>query len=549
MPMQSLRTRELALRLASFESITDGPGEMAFGPFLAGILRASPAFVGAPDRVRVLDTLDDTRRRAVVFGLVRGSGRATVLLTGHYDVVGTEAYGNLRPLAFDPAALTSALKVELKVSRETAHAQGREPNQAEELALADLESEDFVAGRGLLDMKAGLAAGIAVLEGFASEKAAIGNLLFMAVPDEEGASHGMRSAVRLLPALLAEWGLELLLAINLDSAVDAEAGASARAIFLGSVGKTHPFVLFRGRPSHAGAPFDGVNACLMAAEFVREVESSPALLGSTVDSREEQPPPPTVLYHRDLRNSYEVTSPSSVFTSLNVLTHEAGPLEVLERVGGQALSAMERTKKLLAERAAEQARLSGIATKSRAGEGRLLYWSELARLARKRDEPAFDAARLALRNSADAIPALATFVDACVDIASVEGPVAIVGLAPPYYPRAAFDPADAQLAKKIADFAEAFSRASGCPIVLRRFFPGISDMSYLSPADMPDARAEAAAESPLGVEAATGGFYCPAVNVGPWGRDYHQRLERLHASYAFETLPRLVALLSAKVLE
>ena len=29
----------------------------------------------------------------------------------------------------------------------------------------------------------------------------------------------------------------------------------------------------------------------------------------------------------------------------------------------------------------------------------------------------------------------------------------------------------------------------------------------------------------------------PAINIGPWGRDYHHWLERLHAPYAFETLP------------
>jgi arginine utilization protein RocB len=34
----------------------------------------------------------------------------------------------------------------------------------------------------------------------------------------------------------------------------------------------------------------------------------------------------------------------------------------------------------------------------------------------------------------------------------------------------------------------------------------------------------------------------PCINIGPWGRDYHHWLERLHAPYAFETLPR--ALLS-----
>ena len=38
-------------------------------------------------------------------------------------------------------------------------------------------------------------------------------------------------------------------------------------------------------------------------------------------------------------------------------------------------------------------------------------------------------------------------------------------------------------------------------------------------------------------EAAAG---VPIVNAGPWGRDYHTPLERLHIGYAFEVLPELV---------
>jgi len=32
----------------------------------------------------------------------------------------------------------------------------------------------------------------------------------------------------------------------------------------------------------------------------------------------------------------------------------------------------------------------------------------------------------------------------------------------------------------------------------------------------------------------------PVINIGPWGRDYHQRLERVHEAYSFETVPELV---------
>ena len=56
----------------------------------------------------------------------------------------------------------------------------------------------FLPGRGLLDMKSGIAAGIAVVEAFAADPARRGNLLFAATPDEEDRSVGMRAAAELL---------------------------------------------------------------------------------------------------------------------------------------------------------------------------------------------------------------------------------------------------------------------------------------------------------------------------------------------------------------
>ena len=40
----------------------------------------------------------------------------------------------------------------------------------------------------------------------------------------------------------------------------------------------------------------------------------------------------------------------------------------------------------------------------------------------------------------------------------------------------------------------------------------------------------------------------PTINAGPWGRDYHSPLERLHAGYAFDVLPRIVYDLVASLL-
>jgi arginine utilization protein RocB len=72
------------------------------------------------------------------------------------------------------------------------------------------------------------------------------------------------------------------------------------------------------------------------------------------------------------------------------------------------------------------------------------------------------------------------------------------------------------------------------------YFPGISDMSFVGETT---GHITAAAEStPIwgtSFTLAEPADY-PCINIGPWGRDYHHWLERLHAPYAFETLPKVL---------
>ena len=81
-----------------------------------------------------------------------------------------------------------------------------------------------------------------------------------------------------------------------------------------------------------------------------------------------------------------------------------------------------------------------------------------------------------------------------------------------------------------------------------KYFAGISDMSFLGQAS--GNLAVVAANTPIWgtsfVMPEAAGF--ATINIGPWGRDYHTWLERVHAPYAFETLPlALLAVIDAVV--
>ena len=176
-PELSSRAREIALELTSWPSVTGTPGEAAFARRLEEYLRLKWLDESIMFSV---DAVSNQRGNLAV--LKRGRSAQTIVLTGHFDTVPYDDYGALADLALDPETLTRSIINRLRQSDENSH------------ALRDFESGDFLAGRGLLDMKAGLAAGLAAMEAYSGDA----SILFLAVCDEEETSAGARAAAPML---------------------------------------------------------------------------------------------------------------------------------------------------------------------------------------------------------------------------------------------------------------------------------------------------------------------------------------------------------------
>jgi arginine utilization protein RocB len=159
--------------LVARPSVNGTADEAEFGNWLRDRLAALPTFAGRPEQVWTVPVPGDALGRACVAALVRGEGPRTIILTGHFDTVQIGDYADLAPLATSPHELKPALLRALDKPG---------ANIAESRAREDLASGQFLPGRGLLDMKSGLAAGLAVLEAFAAEPDRHGNLLFLASP-------------------------------------------------------------------------------------------------------------------------------------------------------------------------------------------------------------------------------------------------------------------------------------------------------------------------------------------------------------------------------
>lgn len=542
------RVRTLTLQFVKQASVNGTRGEAAFAPFLRDLLAQHPYFKQHPDDLWLEPIPGDALGRANVIALVRGSGARTILLTGHFDVVGVANYGDLEPWAFDPEELLPRLvkTLEQKASSEE-----------DELALADLKSGNYLPGRGVLDMKTGLAVGVAVLERFAETKSRGGNLLFIASPDEENRSSGIRAAAARLAQIERERGLRVCAAINLDATSDRGDGRDGQAVYLGSVGKYLVSVFLVGREAHASYPFDGVNAALLAAEVVREFECNADVADFTEG---EAAPPPTTLKLEDLKQHYDVTTPGKAWCCFNVLTHGVHGRIVLARSVTlvrecirTALRHQERQFKKWTKAAArkeETERLSPL----------VLTFAELRRKALARGGETLQKSLTALENDLrqqaglDLPSASRRLTEFLWDDSGLSGPAAVVGFGSLPYPCVLLgsDRETSSLRSVIEEEMISVAAHSATSIRFRNFFAGISDMSFLGRIDKEDLQLVAANTppwNPLIQLDVTHLPELPVINIGPWGRDYHKHLERVHMPYSFEVLPELVWRVSTSMVD
>jgi arginine utilization protein RocB len=526
--------RDHAVNFVSWPSVTGTADEASFADRLVEYLQALPAFAGRSDVIAKVPSHNGTHS---VAALVRGSGRKCVVLAGHFDVVTVENYGTLKHLAFDAERLAAALIEELR----------RNPrNEREDLALADLLSGDFLPGRGMSDMKSGLAAGLAAVERFAALPERPGNLLFVATPDEENRSRGMRSFRDALPGLAAQWGLEIVGGLNLDTSDDFGDGSDGRAIHFGTVGKYSPFAYVLGKATHAGYPYDGISAHLIGAEILRSIEKNGALADEAFG---EKAPPPVCLEARDFRASYDVTTPASAWLSFNWLSHRRNPEELLGEFQMLVTDAMRTALLLEAERKHAYEGTSGLPA-----EGRVLSVAQLREMARHHGGDAFairqQEREAALLNEDNPLVITQTLVRALADEARLEGPAAVVGLASLVYPYPHVG--DSSFRDTVLAAARNIAAQHGTDIRTFEFFRGISDMSFYGHRADREAAALVAQNmlSPELIDAAPGdALQFSVCNIGPWGRDLHQKLERVHAPYTFEVLPDILFAVATGLLE
>ncbi len=545
-------TRRGAVRLVGVRSVSPGPGESAVAEEVLRLLDEDgleEAYTASG-----LDPIPGDRHgRHNAYAFLRGRSARTVVLMGHIDTVDTADYGSLEPWALDPDGL-AARRDELCRAL---------PGLAADLAT---QPDDWMFGRGVADMKSGVAAAIAVLRRYARQTRTQGppplSVVLLATVDEENESAGVLQALRLLARLRAEYGLDYVGAINTDYTTARYPGDPHRYIYSGTVGKLLPCFLAVGQPSHAGDPFDGLDANLIAAELVRDLSMNPDLCDSASGFTTA---PPVTLHARDLKTRYDTQLPFAAAVYLNVLTLTTGPAALLERLHGLAEASLRRVLQRV-DRAehiwldlqgsgADNDRAAGAA---RSRSGRVLTYAALYKAAVRRIgsdgvRAALDAEWAGLPDDIDRRERSLRLVWQLWTVSGLPAPAIILYYAPPYYPHVAATPS--LLHQAVSAVAVAHPELQ---LVHDEYFPLLCDMSYLrldprldtdplrrnmplwqdQGPDIVDSPVRPGGYSlPLDLMRA---LDLPTANIGPYGVGAHQAGERVLMSYAFDTVPRLI---------
>ncbi len=517
----------LLSRLVEHQSITGSYPEVALAEYIHLQLQDLDYFKDNPHMLALHPTSDG---RSFVTGLIKnGAAKKTVILISHFDVVDVEDYGQLKNLAFSPYDLTEEIYKNLD----------KMPLEVQN----DLESGEWVFGRGVMDMKAGIALQMSMLEK-ANAGEFDGNLLFLTVPDEEANSLGMIEAVPVLVEMAKQHDLNYTACLNSEPVFTNYPGDQNLYVYSGSIGKLLPGFFCYGQETHVGEPFSGLNANYMVAEVTKELELN-ADFCEVVDG--EVTPPPTNLMQKDLKEGYSVQIPHVGVTLFNVLGMESSIQQITDKLMKAVKTAARRIEHHYLEKATAFSMLQSyvpepfkvnVLTYEQLHQRAVTLFGE-AEIKRRQDYISANFKDLGDRDlSTRMVFDLAAL---CKD----DGPMIVLFFNPPFYPAVSsrHDPFIQETIHRVMAYSDTKHEVKLKP---QHYFPGLSDLSFVGLERTKETIQPLMSNMPLYGQSYTlplealEQLKVPVMNLGPKGRDAHKWTERLELTYSFETLHEML---------
>jgi len=525
---------ELTRELVGIRSDTPA-GQREMAARLQRELSAIPYFAEHPQLVQLVKTGSDDDELHSVMAIYRApfetSTTETIVLCGHIDTVGVDKHitkhGADERMPFSPDRLPDWLK---------------EIFPADEELQAELASGDWLCGRGALDMKGGCAVAVELLRHLTATDFPW-NVILLLTADEETESRGIKSALPQLKSL-ADEGFDFKLFLNFDYTSPLTPGDRNSYIYTGTIGKLLLGVTVCGTETHAGAPFEGVNAAALLSAIVTHLEGNQKL---TQHVKGQFTPPPSTLSAVARQNEYSVTTPAIArgYTNLFFLHHTHS--EYLRLIAAEVRRACRLHLQKLGRRHRRMVAKGNLDIARNLVRPEVVHFSALKERLKQKYGDNKDEFRKALKppeRSSEPREACLAVVEQVTGLLNLTRPTVVLSVLPPLYaPYSMVLHEDAQTLLVAARKTARESRGSRLVgrLKQRHFYPYISDMSFVClPGDgkltplLQDCPVPESLELPRPEHR----LRMPVANLGPWGKDAHRVAERVHIPFLTGQLPR-----------
>jgi Arginine degradation protein (predicted deacylase) len=534
------RIKEILYGYVGVRSDTNSACEKSVDDFFRAWFAQVPYFKDHPELCGLYPIPDDDIGRSVPWALRKGSGDETIVMIHHCDCVETSDYSGLEKVCLKPDALAKAFK-----------------DDGEELPPdieADLDSGEWLFGRGVADMKGGGSIELALMEKYCREADFKGNIIVMALPDEENLSAGMRGACYLLHDLQKKHGLKYVLMLNTEP--HERTTPAAPLLYDGSVGKIMPVIYVRGKVAHVGQVYTGLNPINLLAEIVRRTELNPAFIeksGNTVS------PPSTWLYSKDRKTVYDVSLPMDAVGYMSILPLEKTPKAIMDEVKEICAESFVSVLKDMNASYEIYLKANALPVEKLPFRTNVKFFAELYEEALRDSGQQFvdyytqvyaKVKEQWIKKELAIIDGVNQLIAATLKHVKDPWPMVVIALSPPYYPSvnnmhltgAVTEKAAAAIGEIRKYAKDEFKQDYG----VKNYYTGISDLSYAM-FSSDESNIDYIKNNML----LWGTIYSiplelirelsmPVVNIGPWGKDFHKYTERVLKDDVYRVTPALV---------
>lgn len=536
------RIEDITIALTNVVSVTESEGEKDITKTIYDIFAGIDYYKEHPEDLYIQNLPEDRLKRNNVIAILRGgkgNSKKAVSLLGHFDTVDIADFGSLIDFANKPYELTEKYKERIGTLL---------PEVKEDLQHED---QKYLFGRGILDMKSGVAVHIAIIEGLAKDIDNFeGNLVFVGVCDEEVGSAGMFGAVKELNKIVDETGWQIQGMIDTDYMTGEYPGDEDKYVYVGTVGKLLPSFYVVGSEAHVGETFKGIDANQIAAEVIRRINMNPEFCDEALG---QTTLPPISLRQRDLKAAYSVQTAKAATVFFNYATHKSNPDEVMKKMVDAAKEAMQEAIDNLNNQYKKFCKLVGIEHKELPWVARVITYTQLYNAVKREKGEKLDEAikgfeaSLITDTSLDERDYSLKLVEKIHSMWSIQDPVIISYFSPPYYPHIVIEGKDAKEQNVLRAVKRAVDETkSQYNLVYKNFFPFIADISYAAaPRDSQAIKSLKNNMPGFGTKYILpldemSKLNLPVLNIGPFGKDAHKSTERVETNYSFNTTPELV---------